>query len=98
MYRPDDSAAAEHRFRSGHQIKFQETETLAKTSGCQRSSRNKIISQQYKQRGKGESQQCMRSQHRVIEALQHTDEENPKKTQRRGCYKENKIIDNRDTG
>jgi hypothetical protein len=25
-------------------------------------------------------------------------EENPKKTQRRGCYKENKIIDNRDTG
>jgi hypothetical protein len=33
LYQPDESAAAEHSFESGHQIKFQETETLAETSG-----------------------------------------------------------------
>jgi hypothetical protein len=82
----DEYAVAEQSIESYHRSTSQ---SVRLHGTCQRSSRNKITSGKYEQRESVHTQQSMEFQHQFIKALQHPYVmKNPKKTQRRACYKE----------
>jgi hypothetical protein len=103
LHQPDKAAVAEHSIESGHRIKFHETEILAKNirlrgPTCQRSGTNKIMSGQYKQRGRVQTQQSMESQRQFIKALQHTHITKIRRRHREEhAEKKRKYVDNMDT-